>query len=297
MKSTNAKPFIKWAGGKCQLLEEIELSLPKNLHKYKEITYIEPFVGGGAVLFWILQKYPNITRAIINDINSELICTYRIIRNNIKDLILQLEVLQKEYLSLDTEKRKEYYLSRRTEYNSKQVSDVRLAALFIFLNKTCFNGLYRVNSKGMFNVPHGKYENPRICDKENLQAVSALLQKVDILCGDFSITEKYAGESTIFYLDPPYKPISATSSFTSYSKEGFSDTEQIRLRDFCTRISRMKSFFIASNSDAKEEAEKSFFDRIYSTFNIKRVSARRFINANPLKRSSVSEILISNTTQ
>ena len=169
------------------------------------------------------------------------------------------------------------------------------AALFIFLNKTCFNGLYRVNSKGAFNVPHGKYRNPKICDQENLLAVSKLLQKVEILCGDFSQTEKYAHSNTIFYLDPPYKPLSETSSFTSYSIGGFDDAEQIRLRDFCSRISRQKALFIASNSDPRETTqEKSFFDLIYKHFYIKRVSATRMINVNPNNRGFVSEIMISN---
>jgi DNA adenine methylase len=154
--------------------------------------------------------------------------------------------------------------------------------------------LYRVNSKGEFNVPHGKYVNPRICDKENLLAVSRLLQKVEILCGDFAETEKFAGNNTIYYLDPPYKPLSETSSFTSYAKDGFDDSEQMRLRDFCTRIAQQNSQFVASNSDPIEETGESFFEHIYEQFNIKRVVATRLINANPNNRGFVSEIMISN---
>lgn len=294
MSKVIAKPFIKWVGGKTQLLEEVKKSLPADMHMRNELTYIEPFVGGGAVLFWILQAYPNIKRAIINDINSELICTYRVIQNNVKDLICLLARIQEQYISLNTEERKEYFLEKRKLFNSKKCSDVETAALFIFLNRTCFNGLYRVNSKGEFNVPHGKYTNPKICDKDNLIAVSRLLQRAEILCGDFEQTEIYAGENTIFYLDPPYKPLSETSSFTSYTKNGFNDEEQVRLRDFCTRISQQKAHFIASNSDPIEDAGTSFFEQIYRQFKIKRVLATRLINVNSEKRGLVSEIMISN---
>ena len=295
MNNLKAKPFVKWVGGKTQLLDEVQKSLPANLCQYSNLTYIEPFIGGGAVLFWILQEYPNISRAIINDINKELICTYKVIKNNVQELICRLENLQFQYKSRDLEERKSFFLEQRRLFNTKDISDIETAALFIFLNKTCFNGLYRVNSKGEFNVPHGKYANPKICDKDNLVAVSRLLQRVDIYCGDFADTEKFANDNTIFYLDPPYKPLSETSSFTSYSKDGFNDEEQIRLRDFCRRISQKNAMFIASNSDPKEETTgDSFFEQIYHQFEIKRVSATRLINANPNNRGFVSEIMISN---
>ena len=289
-----AKPFVKWVGGKTQLLEEVRKSLPANMLMRNELTYIEPFVGGGAILFWILQEYPNIKRAIINDINAELICTYRVIQNNVNSLINKLAIIQNQYISLDKEGRKEYFLEKRNLFNSKLCSDVETAALFVFLNRTCFNGLYRVNSKGNFNVPHGRYVNPKICDKENLLAVSNILQRVEILCGDFEKTEEYAGENSIFYLDPPYKPLSETSSFTSYTKDGFNDAEQLRLRDFCTRIAKRKAQFIASNSDPREFTGASFFERIYHQFNIRRVFATRLINAKSDGRGLVSEIMISN---
>ena len=295
MIETIAKPFVKWVGGKTQLLEEVKKSLPKNLKNRTGVTYVEPFIGGGAVMFWILQEYPNIERAIINDINAELICTYRVVKQNVTSLIEELEKIQSEYLPLDTNARKEYFNIKRKTFNSRKISDIETAALFIFLNRTCFNGLYRVNSKGEFNVPHGKYANPRICDRENLLAASKVLQKVEILCGDFAQTEQYAGPDTIFYFDPPYKPITETSSFTSYAKDGFNDEEQIRLRDFCTRIARHNSQFVASNSDPKEEDKKeTFFDVIYQQFTIKRVSAARMINSNPNGRGAISEIMISN---
>lgn len=295
MGKTIAKPFVKWVGGKTQLLEEVKKSLPKNLKDRAGVTYVEPFIGGGAVMFWILQEYPNIERAIINDINAELICTYRVVKHNVISLIEELERLQSEYTSLESNARKEYYNIKRKAFNSRNTSDIETAALFIFLNRTCFNGLYRVNSKGEFNVPHGKYANPRICDRENLLAASRVLQKVEIICGDFAQTEQYAGPDTIFYFDPPYKPITDTSSFTSYAKDGFNDEEQIRLRDFCTRIARHKAQFVASNSDPKEEnTTETFFDMIYHEFTIKRVSAARMINSNPNGRGAISEIMISN---
>ena len=290
-----ARPFIKWVGGKTQLLEDIKKSLPKNLSERKELTYVEPFVGGGAVLFWILQEYPNITKAVINDINAELICTYRVIRNNVEPLITELSRLQAEYLPLDEEGRKDYFLRQRALFNSKETSDVQTAALFIFLNRTCFNGLYRVNSKGAFNVPHGRYSNPRICDEATLRADSALLQKVEILCGDFAQTGKYAGENVLYYFDPPYRPLTETAAFTSYSADGFNDAEQTRLRDFCDEIAGHKSMFIASNSDPQNvDSEDKFFDKLYEMFNIKRVSAARMINSKGDGRGAISEIMITN---
>ena len=294
MIETIAKPFVKWVGGKTQLLEEVKKSLPSNLKDRVGVTYVEPFIGGGAVMFWILQEYPNIERAIINDINSELVCTYKVVKSDVITLISELEKIQSEYIPLTADARKEYYNNKRKVFNSRCISNVETAALFIFLNRTCFNGLYRVNSKGEFNVPHGKYANPKICDRENLMAASKVLQKVEILCGDFAQTEQYAGPDTIFYFDPPYKPITETSSFTSYAKDGFNDAEQIRLRDFCARIADQKALFVASNSDPKEEDTENFFDMIYRQFTIKRVSAARMINSNPNGRGAISEIMISN---
>ena len=290
-----AKPFIKWVGGKTQLLGDIKKSLPKLLNKRENITYIEPFVGGGAVLFWILQEYHNITKAVINDINAELICTYRIIRNDVDSLISELNNLQAAYLPLSPEHRKDFFLKERSVFNSKSTSDIQTAALFIFLNRTCFNGLYRVNSKGEFNVPHGKYTNPRICDEATLRADSELLQKVEILCGDFAQTGKYAGKDVLYYFDPPYRPLTETAAFTSYATGGFNDAEQTRLRDFCDEIAGNKSMFVASNSDPQNvDSEDKFFDKLYEMFNIKRVSAARMINSKGDGRGAISEIMISN---
>lgn len=292
---TQARPFIKWVGGKTQLLDEVHKSLPRDFASRQHITYVEPFVGGGAVLFWILQAYPNIEHAVINDINPELICTYRVIKGNVEALIETLAAIQAEYIPKNADRRKDFFMQQRTLFNSKRTNSIETAALFIFLNRTCFNGLYRVNSKGEFNVPHGKYSNPRICDADNLRACSAILQRVEILCGDFAETGRYAGPNTLFYFDPPYKPITETSSFTSYAKEGFNDAEQIRLRDFCDQISKDRALFVASNSDPKDvNPKEDFFDTIYNHFIIKRVSAARMINSDTSGRGAVSELMISN---
>ena len=292
---TQARPFIKWVGGKTQLLDEVRKSLPRDFASRRHVTYVEPFVGGGAVMFWILQAYPNIERAVINDINPELICTYRVIKEKVEELIVELANIHDEYIPLGAEDRKAYFLEKRTRFNTKRTAQIETAALFIFLNRTCFNGLYRVNSKGEFNVPHGKYANPRICDADNLRACSKVLQKVEILCGDFAETERYAGPDTLFYFDPPYKPITETSSFTSYAKEGFNDAEQIRLRDFCDQISTNKALFVASNSDPKNvNPSENFFDNLYNHFIIKRVSAARMINSDASGRGAISELMISN---
>ena len=290
-----ARPFIKWVGGKTQLLKDIEGMLPSNISTWENATYVEPFVGGGAVLFWILQKFPNIKTAIINDINVELICTYRVIQSDVENLIAELKKMESEYLSYNDAGRKEYYLVKRKLYNSKSCSQVLTAALFIFLNRTCFNGLYRVNSKGEFNVPHGRYVNPKICDEELLYLDSTILQRVKILCGDFSQTGQYADSNTIYYFDPPYRPLSETSSFTSYSKGGFDDDEQKRLRDFCEEIASKNAHFIASNSDPLNiNDDDRFFDDLYERFLIKRVNAARMINSKGDRRGPVSEIIISN---
>lgn len=292
-----ARPFVKWVGGKTQLLDEVKKSLPRDFSTRQHITYVEPFVGGGAVVFKLLQEYPNIERAIINDINEELICTYRVIKENVEVLIKSLAVIQSEYIPLSSDDRKSYFIAKRSLFNAKKITPLETAALFIFLNRTCFNGLYRVNSKGEFNVPHGKYVNPRICDADNLRACSKVLQKVEILCGDFAETGRYAGPDTLYYFDPPYKPITETSSFTSYTRGGFDDQEQIRLRDFCDNISAAKSSFIASNSDPRNaNSKENFFDSIYNNFFIRRVSATRMINSDASGRGSISEIMISNVT-
>lgn len=294
-KRPQAKPFIKWVGGKTQLIESIEKALPENFAETENITYIEPFVGGGAVLFWILQQFPNITKAVINDINPDLTTAYKTIKETPAELCGLLQIIQNEYLPLNEENRKEYYLNKRERFNTKSLDTLENTALFIFLNRTCFNGLYRVNSKGLFNVPFGRYANPKICDKQTIFADSKLLQKVEILTGDFEQTLKYATNSSFFYFDPPYKPLSETSSFNSYAKEDFNDNEQIRLRDFCDKINRLGADFILSNSDLKgKNLDDDFFDELYADFEIQRVFATRMVNANAEKRGKLTELMIKN---
>lgn len=291
-----AKPFLKWAGGKTQLINDIEKALPKDISKDK-FTYIEPFVGSGAVLFWMLNNFPNLQKAVINDINEDLINTYKTITSRPNELISILQILQDEFHGLEgkDEQKKEYYYSKRELYNKRKEEQSGQAALFIFLNRTCFNGLYRVNRKNEFNVPMGSYKRPTICDKENILAVSQALQKVQILCGDYEETLNFAENNTLFYFDPPYKPLSETSSFNSYAKDEFNDAEQIRLRDFCHKLDALNHTWILSNSDVKGKDENdNFFDDLYSDFNIQRVDARRSINANPEKRGALKELLITN---
>ncbi len=296
IKNNKAKPFLKWAGGKNQLLPEIDKILPIEI-KFYDFTYIEPFVGGGAVMFSILQKYPNIKNVFINDINVNLMNAYLVVKKHVENLIKILQKWEKEYHSLwNTPNRKEeYYYSKRDLFNKRISDKTTQTALFIFLNRTCFNGLYRVNRRDEFNVPIGSYKKPMICDEKNLRAVNKLLQKVIILNEDFEQTLKYAKENTLFYFDPPYKPLSETSSFNSYTKYEFSDKEQIRLAEFCKKIDLLGYRWILSNSDVKgKEPNNNFFDALYKQFNIKRVYARRNINSNPNKRGELTELLITN---
>jgi len=291
-----AKPFLKWAGGKTQIINDIENLLPKSILKSK-FTYIEPFVGSGAVLFWMLSKFPKLEKAVINDINEDLINTYKTIASNPKELISILEILQNDYHSLNLKEaeKKEYYYKKRELYNSRKTEKSTQAALFIFLNRTCFNGLYRVNKSNGFNVPIGSYKNPTICDAENIIAVSKALQRVEILCGDYEKTIDFTSDNTLFYFDPPYKPLHNTSSFNSYAKDDFNDDEQIRLRNFCSKLDSLDHTWMLSNSDVKDKvSNNNFFDDIYAEFSIARVKARRSINANPQKRGELNELLITN---
>ncbi len=291
-----AKPFLKWAGGKTQLIEQIKRKLPSVVTE-NDFTFIEPFVGSGAVLFWVLREFPNVKKAIINDINSDLTDTYLAIKNDVSSLIELLSKWESEYHSLTekAEEKKEYYYKKREAFNKRNSSKTEQSALFIFLNRTCFNGLYRVNRKNGFNVPMGNYKKPQICNKENLLAVSKALQKVEILNGDFSKTLDYAQNNTFFYFDPPYKPLSETSSFNSYAKDEFNDSEQIRLKEFCDTLDREGYKWILSNSDVKgKNPDDNFFDDLFENYQINRVLAKRSINANPNKRGQLTELLITN---
>ncbi|MGM9847190.1 MAG: DNA adenine methylase [Muribaculaceae bacterium] len=290
-----SKPFVKWVGGKGKLISQLTDFLPPNFYKHKDVTYIEPFVGGGAMLFHLLSSFPNIKQAIINDINPDLINCYKTIRDNAHALIQTLKNIENEYYSKTSEEeRKDFFLKKREIYNTKNLSNIDNAALFIFLNRTCFNGLYRVNKSGKFNVPFGKYSNPTICDINTLLEDSKILNRVEIICGDFENTLKYANGYTLFYLDPPYRPISNTSSFVSYSKESFNDDSQVRLKKFCDIINDLGHSFLLSNSDSKESNSIGYFDLLYSEYHIERVLASRSINCNPDKRGKINEIIVHN---
>lgn len=248
------------------------------------------------MLFFMLQKYPNIKRAVINDINPHLIKTYRVIRDEPYSLIDTLNELQASFkMQEDYDRQKEFYLNVRSNFNNQKLTDIEEAAFMIFLNRTCFNGLYRENSKGAFNVPFGRYSNPTICDEAVIIADSELLQKVEILNGDFSQTKEHIQGFTFFYFDPPYRPLDATSSFNSYVKESFDDNEQVRLKNFYSELSAERCYAVLSNSDCKgRNAEDDFFDRLYADFFIERVYAKRCINANASKRGALTELLIRN---
>lgn len=296
MSRINAKPFLKWAGGKTQLIASIEKALPKEIIENK-FTYIEPFVGSGAILFWMLNNFPSLEKAVINDINGDLINTYNTIAQKPNELISVLKQLQEEFHGFenDVDDKKIYFYDKREVYNLRNTDTTMQAALFIFLNRTCFNGLYRVNRNNGFNVPMGSYKKPTICDEQNILAVSEMLQKVEILNGDYQDTLSHATENTLFYFDPPYKPLSNTSSFNSYAKDEFNDEEQIRLRDFCQELDNLGHKWILSNSDvAGKDMNDTFFDDIYSEFVISRVKAKRSINANAEKRGTLNELLITN---
>ena len=291
-----AKPFIKWVGGKGQLIEQLEAQLPVNFGDWADVTYIEPFVGGGAMLFYMLQRYPTIQHAIVNDINPDLTTCYRTVRDVSEQLIESLKDIEGTYLALQSEEaRKEFFLAVRDRYNEKNLDPIENTTNFIFLNRTCFNGLYRVNKKGLFNVPFGKYTNPMICDPATIRNDSKLLQRVEIITGDFEKTFEYAKGNTLFYFDPPYRPLSDTSSFNDYAKETFNDDAQIRLKEFCDKINGAGFKFMLSNSDCKgKNEEDNFFDVLYAQYHIERVWASRSINSNPDKRGKLTEILVHN---
>lgn len=296
---TAAKPFLKWAGGKGQLLSQLDQHLPRNLSE-GEFTYIEPFVGGGAMLFYMLQKYPNIKRAVINDINLYLIKAYQVIRDTPQGLIERLLELENQYYtSCGDETKKAFFLKARTIFNESDLDDIDRTKYLIFLNRTCFNGLYRVNAKGKFNVPFGRYKNPTICNSDIILADSKLLNSVEmvIMNGDFEHTVEHIGDGfNFFYFDPPYRPLNATSSFNSYAKEEFNDREQIRLRNYCAMLSELPNVkWMLSNADCSaKNPEDTFFENLYNDFSINRVQASRAINANPSKRGKLTELLIKN---
>lgn len=293
MEFTNVKPFIKWAGGKSQLLDNIRKKYPQKIERY-----CEPFVGGGAVLFDVLANF-HPEEVLVNDINAELVNTYKQIQNDVNSLIEMLSEMQENFWGKNDGERKKTYLENRRRFNELKSNGgecrLEMAALFIFLNKTCFNGLYRVNSKGQFNVPVGSYKKPPICDAENLRHISSLLANVEIKCGDYKDCEYFIDNNTFVYIDPPYRPLTATASFTSYSESEFSDKQQIELGRFIDKISAKGAKVVASNSDPKNaDINDNFFDDLYAKYIIDRVAAKRMINSNGNSRGAINELLICN---
>lgn len=307
IKETNtenvAKPFLKWAGGKSQLLGRFFDFYPEELKTGTITSYFEPFIGGGAVFFDVAQKF-NIHSAFLYDINPELILTYRVIQQDVFKLTEILYSYEKHYNKLDKDSQSKFYYDIRDEFNRNRLKtdylrhtadSVLRAAQIIFMNKTCFNGLFRFNQKGEFNVPAGRYKNPKILDEINLLNVSKLLSFAEIKNAGFEMVENDIKENSFVYFDPPYRPISKTSGFTAYSRFKFDDDEQKLLASLFHRLNSKGIKLMLSNSDPKNhDPNDNFFDKIYSDFNISRIPARRMINSNPTKRDSINEIIVTN---
>ena len=296
--SPKLKPFIKWAGGKGQILDEIRSIYPEGLGDTIR-RYAEPFIGGGAVLFDILGTY-DLDEIYISDDNKELLNVYRVIKERPEDIISMLDKLQDTHLGMDMDDRKTYFYTNRDRFNELKVNNdgsvnVELAALFIYLNKTCFNGLYRVNAKGLFNTPSGVYTNPMICDESNIRNVSKALKNVSINHGDFTKSYDFIDKDTFVYFDPPYRPLTVTASFTSYTEGSFNDDDQRKLAEYARSLSDKGAKVALSNSDPKNSnPDDEFFDELYEGFNIRRIYANRAINSKGDSRGKITELLITN---
>lgn len=299
-----AKPFLKWAGGKTQLLDEFDKRLPLKIKDNKTIKrYIEPFIGGGAMFFFLKRKY-NIKESFLFDINPELIIAYKVIQKGHKALLDRLSEIKHKHLQKSEDMRREHYYHIRDKYN-KQIENfnynsfndewIERVTYLIFLNKTCFNGLFRQNKKGEFNVPFGRYKNPSIYNENNIIQVSKALKNTEIFYGDFTSSSKYIEKGSFVYFDPPYRPLNRTSSFTKYSKDGFFDEDQIRLSKFFDEMDKKEAYLMLSNSDPKnKDINDHFFDELYKNYNINRVHAKRHINSNASKRGEINELIITN---
>jgi len=295
-----ARPFLKWAGGKNQLLPILIESLP--MRPKDGYNYAEAFLGGGA-LFFELENRGWIKSATLNDANPELILCYKTIRDSLGDVLKELRGIESSYPK-SLESQSDFFYQARSEWNSKICKSVarypkkliaRRVALTIFLNKTCYNGLFRVNSKGEFNTPFGKYKNPKICDEPNLRSVSESLQDVELLCGDYSKLSDEKKSFDFIYFDPPYRPLNTSASFTAYNKSGFNDENQKELANFVNALSKTDTHILLSNSDPKvADSKDEFFDDLYEGFHIKRILASRMINSKGDGRGKITEILVSN---
>ncbi len=303
MATPTARPFLKWAGGKAQLLDAFTLRVPEELNEGTLSVFVEPFVGGGAVYFHFNSIF-RFRECHLFDINEELVLAYSVVKNDVSGLIDYLSGLSDEFLSKDDAGRKEYYYAMRDTFNRErggidfgQYGEgwVERAAQLIFLNKTCFNGLYRVNSRGGFNVPFGRYTNPGILHEGVLRADSVALRNTTVHLGDFTLSESCIAEDTFVYFDPPYRPLNRTSSFTQYSKNRFSDEEQRRLAAFYAQCDARGARLMLSNSDPKNiDQDDVFFDDLYAGYHIDRVPARRAINCDGTKRGEIREIIVTN---
>lgn len=296
MKSQGAKPFVKWAGGKGSLINQLVGYLPQDFAEQQNVTYIEPFVGGGAMLFYMLKHFPNIKRAVINDVNEDLINCYLLIKDAPIKLITLLSGIKDEYYHLSNmDEKSQYYYQMRDKYNKNELTKEERAAYFIFLNKTCFNGLYRVNTKGKFNVPFGKYKHPNICDEELILADHKLLQNVEIFAGGYENIRNHLGRNYNFiYIDPPYRPLSGSACFIEYTHKIFDDSEQEKLKVFCDELTLKGCKIMQSNSNSLDDEGNSFFFQLYDAYSIKPILAHRFINAHAGKREKETELLIMN---
>ncbi|HVO76028.1 MAG TPA: DNA adenine methylase [Ignavibacteriaceae bacterium] len=298
-----AKPFLKWAGGKTHLLEQFIKYFPAELKNGEIKNYYEPFLGSGAVFFFIAQNY-RIERAFLSDINEELILTFNAVKNDALSLIDTLKNLKHEYYSINDNKKESYFYRIRDKYN-KEKSRIDFssyssgwidrAAQMIFLNKTCYNGLFRLNKKGEFNVPVGRYKYPDILNEDNLLRVSETLQVAEIGLTDFERIKKNIRHNSFIYFDPPYRPLSRTANFTSYSKYDFGEEDQLRLARLFKELGINNNKLLLSNSDPKNEnPDDNFFEKAFKGFRIKRVKANRMINCDAGKRGSINELIITN---
>ncbi|MFZ0005735.1 MAG: DNA adenine methylase [Methanoregula sp.] len=298
-RDSGARPFLKWAGGKSQLLDEFSRFLPRTALRDGKITrYVEPFIGGGAV-FFSLNRLFSFEQSTVSDVNEELIIVYRVIRRSLPRLSEELATLESAYREKNSQQKEAFYYAVRESFNRNRATVdfghytsrwIQRSAHIIFLNHTCYNGLFRVNRNGGFNVPFGRYKNPVIYDLDNLEKVAAMLKNTRIICGDFTRCRSAVDDSTFVYLDPPYRPLNSTSSFTSYSRAGFSDSDQERLAHFFRDLDRKGAMIMLSNSDPND----SFFEDLYDGFSIRRVPAKRMINCNGARRGFVNELLITN---